>query len=78
MLRFWNVARTAKQIRKYMNKPLHPKKADGFVAYWPMHEGSDQVAADASGNSHDLQLGNDPNPDAADPTWVSPGRPGKR
>jgi len=40
-----------------------------------MNEGSGQFAEDASGNGHDLQLGDDPTPDAHDPTWVSPGKP---
>lgn len=73
--RFWNVARTAKQIRQNVNKALNLRKATGLVAYWRMNEGSGQEAADASGNRHDLQLGSSATADAADPTWVSPGKP---
>ena len=74
-IRVWNVARTAKQVRQNMNKSLNLKKANGLVAYWRMNEGSGQVAADASGNGHNLQLGNTGGGDAADPAWVSPGKP---
>ena len=70
-VRVWNVARTAKQIRQNVKKALNLKKATGLVAYWRMNEGSGQVAEDASGNGHDLQLADSP----ADPVWVSPGKP---
>ncbi len=73
--RFWNVARTAKQIRQNMNKALNLRKASGLVAYWRMNEGIGQVAADLSSNGHDLQLGSSAGADAADPAWVSPGKP---
>jgi len=74
-VRMWNVARTAKQIRQNMNKTLNLRKASGLVAYWRMNEGSGQVAADGTGNGHDQQLGNTGGNDAADPAWVSPGKP---
>ncbi len=74
-VRVWNVARTAKQIRQNMNKALNLRKASGLVAYWRMNEGSGQVAADLSGNGHDQQLGNTGGNNAADPAWVSPGKP---
>ena len=74
-VRVWNVARTAKQIRQNMNKTLNLRKASGLVAYWRMNEGSGQVAADGTGNGHDQQLGNTGGNDAADPAWVSPGKP---
>jgi hypothetical protein len=70
-VRVWNVARTAKQIRQNVKKALNLRKANGLVAYWRMNEGSGQVAADASGNGHDMQLADSP----ADPAWVSPGKP---
>jgi hypothetical protein len=35
-----------------------------------MNEGRGQVLADASGNGHDMQLGDSPAADAADPTWA--------
>ncbi len=69
--RFWNVARSGSQIAKNMNKALNLRKANGLVAYWRMNEGSGQVAADASGNGHDMQLGNTGANDAADPAWVA-------
>jgi len=74
-VRIWNLARSARDIAKNMNKSLNVKKAKGLVAYWRMNEGSGQVAADASRNGHDMQLGDSNNADGADPTWVSPGKP---
>jgi len=73
--RFWNVARTAREIAKNYNRSLNVKKAKGLVAYWRMNEGTGQFAEDGSGNGHRLQLGDDPTPDGHDPTWVSPGKP---
>jgi N-acetylneuraminic acid mutarotase len=35
-----------------------------------MNEGRGQVLVDATGDGHDMQLGDSPNADAADPTWA--------
>jgi hypothetical protein len=74
-VRVWNVARSARDIAKKMNKTFNVKKAKGLVAYWRMNEGSGQMAADATSNGHSQQLGSTAGPDADDPTWVSPGKP---
>ncbi len=72
-VRIWNVARTARQIQRSVNKEISPK-SKGLVAYWRMDEGEGDVAFDMTGNGHDMQLGNAVGPDAADPAWVSPGK----
>lgn len=71
-VRIWKVARSPKEIARDMNK--RPSgRPDGLVAYWRMKEGSGQIAADETGNGHDMQLGDTPEADAADPIWVLPG-----
>jgi hypothetical protein len=71
-IRLWNVARSAREIARDMNK--RPSgKPDGLVAYWRMNDGSGQIASDETGNGHDMQLGDTPGVDATDPTWVSQG-----
>jgi hypothetical protein len=72
-VRIWNVARSAKEIARSMDKKLS-NKSRGLVAYWRLNEGSGQLAADESRNGHDMQLGDGVGADSADPTWVSPGR----
>ncbi len=42
-----------------------------LVAYWPLNEGSGQIAADASANGNDGTLGDTTNPETADPVWVT-------
>lgn len=68
-LRFWNVVRTQAQIASGREgvAPTSP----GLVAYWRMEEGSGDVAADLTGNGHDMRLGGSAGADAADPAWVS-------
>jgi hypothetical protein len=44
--------------------------ASPLAAYWPLIEGSGQVAHDLSGNNNNGQLGSTPGVDANDPTWV--------
>jgi hypothetical protein len=72
-VRIWNVARTAGEIAANMNVRLIGSEA-GLVAFWPMDEGSGDTALDLTGRGHDMQLGDVTGPDAADPTWVSPGK----
>ncbi|MGV3591177.1 MAG: LamG-like jellyroll fold domain-containing protein, partial [Gammaproteobacteria bacterium] len=49
-IRFWNTARTAAQIREYMNTPLAGNEA-GLVGYWNLEEGSGTSLANRSGTS---------------------------
>ena len=65
-VRIWNVARSQKQIDKNKDKEISPKSR-GLVAYWRMNEGRGQILEDATGNGHDMQLGDTPDADAADP-----------
>jgi hypothetical protein len=45
-VRIWNVARTANQVREYMNIPLTSGSA-GLVAYWQFNEGASNHIYDA-------------------------------
>jgi hypothetical protein len=51
-VRIWNHARTADQIKRYMNVRLTGKET-GLVAYYPMNEGTGSTAYDKSTNSND-------------------------
>jgi len=51
-VRIWNHARTADQIKRYMNVRLTGKET-GLVAYYPMNEGTGSTAFDKSTNSND-------------------------
>jgi hypothetical protein len=73
-VRIWNVARTASEIAANMNVSLTGTEP-GLVAYWQLDEGEGDTAFDATGNGHNMRLGESSGPDAADPTWVSPGKP---
>ena len=73
-VRFWNVVRTQAEVQAAMGATLTGSET-GLVAYWPMDEGSGDIAYDATGNGHDMQLGNAVGPDAADPVWITPGHP---
>jgi hypothetical protein len=72
-VRIWNVARTARQIQRSMNKEISPK-SKGLVAYWRMDEGTGDTAFDLTGDGHDMHLGEAVGPDAGDPSWVTPGK----
>jgi hypothetical protein len=72
-VRVWNVVRTHGQVLAFMNKSVNPK-TPGLVVYWPMDEGTGDVATDETGNGHDMRLGDAVGSDVGDPTWVSPGR----
>jgi len=51
-VRIWNHARTADQIKRYMNTRLYGTET-GLVAYYPMNEGTGSTAFDKSTNSND-------------------------
>lgn len=72
-VRIWNVARSAQEIADNMNVKLTGSEP-GLVAYWQLDEGSGDTATDATGNAHDMRLGDEVGADSADPAWVSPGR----
>lgn len=73
-VRIWNVARSAAEIAANMNVTLTGTEP-GLAAYWQLDEGEGDIALDRTGNGHQMRLGNTGGPDAADPTWVSPGKP---
>jgi hypothetical protein len=73
-VRIWNVARTAGQIAANMDVSLSGTEP-GLVAYWQLNEGEGNTAYDRTGKGHRMRLGDSLGPDAADPTWVSPGKP---
>ena len=72
-VRVWNVARSATEIAANMNVGLAGDEP-GLVAYWPLDDANGDLAFDATGNGHDMRLGDAAGPDAADPTWVTPGK----
>jgi len=75
-VRIWSTARSQREIQKNMNKKLNLKRLPaGLIAYWQLDEGSGDIASDASGSGHDMRLGDAVGSDAADPAWVSPGKP---
>ena len=43
----------------------------GLIGYWPLDEGSGQIATDKSEHGRDGTLGSTPQEDANDPDWVS-------
>jgi hypothetical protein len=51
-VRIWNHARTADQIKRYMNTRLYGTET-GLIAYYPMNEGTGSTAFDKSTNSND-------------------------
>lgn len=53
-VRFWNVVRSAKQIRN--NRFQIDPKTPGLVAYWKLDEGAGTTFKDATGGGLDLQL----------------------
>jgi len=62
-IRVWNHARTADQIKRYMNVRLTGKET-GLVAYYPMNEGTGSTAYDKSTNSNDGTI--------TGATWITP------
>jgi hypothetical protein len=72
-VRIWNVARSAAEIAANMNVTLTGTEP-GLMAYWQLDEGEGDIAFDRTGNGHNMRLGESPGLDAANPTWVSPGK----
>lgn len=60
--RIWDIARTAREIRDGMNRPIE-KTAAGLVAAWAMDEGAGTTATDASASNAALAL-------AGGATWI--------
>jgi len=67
-LRIWDHVRSSLEINLGL---LFPATGDeeGLLALWRGDTGTGQVLPDITGN-HDGTLGNSPNPDGSDPTWV--------
>ncbi len=65
-VRIWSTARTASQVRSYMNKDLLGTET-GLVAYWKMDEATGTTVADDSPNSNTLTLA----ASTATPAWVT-------
>jgi hypothetical protein len=61
--RIWNHARTADQIKRYMNTRLYGTET-GLVAYYPMDEGTGSTAFDKSTNSNNGTI--------IGATWIKP------
>lgn len=51
-VRIWSIARSATDIKEWMNKPLVGNEA-GLLGYWKLHEGSGQIANDYSSSGND-------------------------
>ena len=49
---------------------LGAEETTGLVGHWTFDEGSDQTAADSSGNGNDGTLGSSAGADANDPSWA--------
>lgn len=73
-VRVWNIARSPRDIARSMDRRLSGRRS-GLVASWRLDEGSGQFAADETGNGHEMQLGDSPEVDAADPAWTSDAAP---
>lgn len=69
-LRIWNVARSAFDLATTMHCAIAGTEP-GLVGYWPMDEGTGQVAYDYSPSANHGELGSFPIADPEDPTWVS-------
>jgi hypothetical protein len=65
----WNTPRTLTQIIADMHA-CTPASLDGLAAYWSFDEGTGQIAADATSNRNNLQLGSAVTPDSRDPFWA--------
>lgn len=65
-VRFWSDQRTATEIQENANRELFNDQRDAsLVGYWPLNEGSGQVAQDAAAGDNDGYLR------PAAPQWVS-------
>lgn len=68
-VRIWNFSRTQTEINDDMHTFLTGTEP-GLVGLWLLNDGAGQVANDLSSFNENVQLGNTPNADATDPTWV--------
>ncbi len=73
-VRIWRVERSAAEIAGATGRQLSGDEP-GLAAYWRLDEGTGDVAADGRGSDLELRLGGEVGSDAADPTWITPGRP---
>lgn len=69
-VRVWSVVRTEEEINAAKDSRLDGTET-GLVGYWPMNEGSGDVAGDSTGLGHDMRLGDTDGDDSADPAWES-------
>jgi len=68
-VKLWSTARDLDKITADM-KTCTPASLDGLAAYWSFDDGTGAVAADATTNHTNLQLGATVNADANDPSWI--------
>jgi len=69
-IRLWNNDRTQEEIQQRMYHHLNGTE-QGLISYWNFNEGSGQVAHDLTNPSGDGRLGNNEEPDPADPIWMA-------
>jgi Concanavalin A-like lectin/glucanases superfamily len=69
-VRVWDYARTQDEILSTLYVSLNGDEP-GLIGYWPLDEGSGQIAADKSEHGRDGTLGSTPNVDENDPDWVT-------
>ena len=67
-VRAWGFARTPAEIMADMSTSLTGSETN-LAGYWPMNEGTGQVAADLTGN-HAGRLGTSTEADFSDPLWL--------
>ncbi len=67
-VRIWSKARTGAEILSTMNSLLTGTEP-GLIAYWPLDEGTGQVAGDIV-FGQDGRLGSTPGSDSQDPLWM--------
>lgn len=65
----WYTALNAADISMYADSVLTGNEP-GLRAYWPLNEGSGQIAHDLSPNHLDLRLGLQPSDELQDPAWI--------
>jgi RHS repeat-associated protein len=68
-LRLWDIPRSQSDVQSDMFTLLNGNEA-GLMGYWPLNEGSGQVAGDQTQYHIDGQLGNSTSTDAGDPHWI--------
>jgi len=68
-VRIWNIARSAKDIRRTMHRSLEGTE-EGLVGYWRMDKGRGQDVRDSSPTHANGTLGTTSERDSGDPLWV--------